>query len=119
MIRPTQIAPTTDNRDRVLRPSRVIQATVICAVTVLGVNVFLGWVQFVDHFSWGAMGIMLGVNPIANLILLALFGALAPIVRRTANGASVKLYIWVAILLPLFMIPCQFFLPYNLDEFLK
>ncbi len=72
MIRPTQISrPMTDNRDRVLRPSRGVQATVISRSTVLGVNVFLGWVQFVDHFSWGAMGIMLGVNPIANLILLA------------------------------------------------
>jgi hypothetical protein len=109
----------TDNRDCVPRPRRVTQATLICVVIVLGVNVFLGWVQFVDHFRWGAMGIMFGVNRIANLILLALFGALAPIVRRTANGASVKLYIWVAILLPLFMIPCQFLLPYNLDELLN
>jgi hypothetical protein len=109
----------TDNRDCVPRPGRVTQATVICTVIVLGVNVFLGWEQFVDHFRWGAMGIMFEFNPIANLILLALFGALTPIVRRTANGASVKLYIWVAMLLPLFMIPCQFFVPFNLDELLK
>src|SRR5579862_1641556 len=54
------------------RPWRVIQATAICAVVVLGVNVLLAMGQFSDHFSWGAMFIVVVANPIANLILLAL-----------------------------------------------
>ena len=83
------------------------------------INLLMGLVQCADHFRWRAMHIMLVDNPVANLILLAIGVALAPMIRRQAQGASVRPYVFVAIVLPLFMIPCQAIVPYNLYEFLR
>ena len=45
------------------------RAVVIYAIVVLAVNVALAAGQFADRFSWSAIGIAVGINPIANLVL--------------------------------------------------
>jgi hypothetical protein len=96
------------------RPKLVVAATAFCAVTVIGVNVALAAGQIADHFSWGAIYIAVMGNLLANCILLSVFTTLTPVVRRIARGASVKLYIFAAVGLPLVMLPCQAYLPYAL-----
>ena len=89
---------------------RVAIAATICAAIALAINAVMAVAQFRDHFSWGAIGIMIYWSPIANGMLLAMGVALTPLVRLIARGASVKPYLLVAILLPLALIGCQLYL---------
>jgi hypothetical protein len=109
----------TDKPDGKPKPERVLAATAIFTVIVLVINLLMGLVQCADHLRWGAMHIVLVENPVANLILFAIGVALAPVIRRQAQGASVRFYAVVAIVLPLFMIPCQAIVPHIVYDFLK
>jgi hypothetical protein len=106
----------TDNPDG---KAQVTQSAAGLAAIVLVVNIFVALAQFADGFSWAAMFFASVGNVIANLVLLAIGVALVPNVRRLAQGASVTLYIWVAIVLPVLMVPCQRFVPYALHELWK
>jgi hypothetical protein len=67
------------------------------------VNAALAWSQFRDHFSWGAMQIAFLISPLVNCTLL-----FASMIFTPADRESRTMYLSVAIILPLLLIPCQF-----------
>jgi hypothetical protein len=97
-----------DEPDRKPNPTGVMAATNLCLAFVLVANAILAGAQIRDHFRWGAAGIVMVWGPVVNCTLLIVFVALTPLVKSMGQGASVKWYVAVAVLLPLAFIPGQF-----------
>jgi hypothetical protein len=86
------------------RPRAAVTATVIIAlVSVLLNAALIAWM--VSDPGFEAMGVAFIYVPIVNAILLILFAACIPLVRRAARGASIALYVTLAVGLPLAAIP--------------
>jgi hypothetical protein len=84
------------------RPNSSDGPAALCAGVVLLVNAALAWSQFRDHFSWGAMQIAFLISPLVNCTLL-----FASMVFTPTDSESRAIYLSVAIILPLLLIPCQ------------
>jgi hypothetical protein len=97
-----------DEPDWKPNPTGVMAATNLCVAVVLAANAILIGAQIYHHFSWGAVGIVGLWGPLVNCTLLIVFVALTPLVKSMGQGASVKWYVAVAVLLPLAFIPGQF-----------
>src|ERR1700730_10686490 len=98
----------SDEPDLKPNPSGVTAATNICLAIVLVANAILAGAQIRDHFRWGSVGIVMVWGPIVNCTILVVFVALTPLVKNMAQGASIKWYVAVAVVLPLAFIPGQF-----------
>ena len=90
----------SDEADLKPNPTGVMAATNLCVAVVLAASAILAGAQISDHFGWGAVGIVMVWGPVVNCILLIVFVALTPLVENMGQGASVKWYVAVAVLLP-------------------
>jgi hypothetical protein len=97
----------SDEPDQKPNPTGVMAATNLCVAIVLAANAILAGAQISDHFHWGAVNIVMVWGPIVNCTILVLFVALTPLVKNMAQGASIKWYVAVAVILPLAFIPGQ------------
>jgi hypothetical protein len=89
-----------DRPRRRANPTLVTLAALAAAVVVIGTNAWLVREAALDR-SWGALGILIMIGPITNgVIALATFAS-SFLLRWFAGGASVALYLYAGMLLPL------------------
>ena len=80
-------------------PSLVTLASLVLAIVVIGINAWLVRTAALDH-SWGALYILIMVGPITNGVIALVTLLSSFLLRWLAGGASVALYIYAGVLLP-------------------
>ena len=80
-------------------PSLVTLASLVVAIVVIGTNAWLVRVAALDR-SWGALCILIMVGPITNGVIALVTFLSSFLLRWLAGGASVAIYIYAGVLLP-------------------
>jgi hypothetical protein len=89
-----------DRPRRRAKPTLVTLAALVAAVVVVGANAGLVREAAADR-SWGTLAIVIMVGPIANGVIVLVTIASSFLLRWLAGGASVALYLYAGVLLPL------------------
>lgn len=104
---PYTASTTAGSADRFLHVRRTVAidvATATAALIVLASNALLLWFAYDDR-SWGALGIAFAIGPVGNLILSAVGGVSAVILRAVPHRQSLVGYVVASVCLPLAAIP--------------
>jgi hypothetical protein len=103
---PTQQLDYTSSQSTSGVRRRVTVACAIVAAVILLLNTFL--MIEVSTGGWGALMILWCIGPIANFIVGGISAACAGIVKQMADGAPVRRYVQVCVLLPILAILSDF-----------
>ena len=89
-----------DRPRRRANPTLVTLAALAAAVVVIGTNAWLVHQAALDR-SWGALSVLIMIGPVTNGVIALVTFASSFLLRWLAGGASVALYLYAGVLLPL------------------